>query len=89
MLGPSFRGRAGTEANPHELLFGNFGNTVSKTKQSNADSHGADDGKWGKRRGRGRVDGQLASLYQGTLEEAIPDDMIRLIAEIGAQGDRS
>jgi hypothetical protein len=31
----------------------------------------------------------LASLYQGTLEEAIPDEMMRLVVRIGAQVERS
>lgn len=67
------------------MFLGNFGNAVSKPKQSNADLRDADASKWPGRRGRARVDNRLASLYQGTLEEAIPDEMMRLVARIGAQ----
>jgi hypothetical protein len=57
---------------------------VSKPKQINADSHGSRAGAnaW---RSDGRVDNRLASLYQGTLEEAIPDELMRLVARIDEQ----
>lgn len=58
---------------------------MSKPKQSNADFDDTDAGKWPGRHSRVRVDNRLASLYQGTLEEAIPDEMMRLAARIGAQ----
>jgi hypothetical protein len=57
---------------------------VSKPKQTNADSYGSRAGAnaW---QGGARVDSRLASLYQGTLEEAIPDELMRLVARIGEQ----
>ena len=32
-----------------------------------------------------RIDQHLASLYQGTLEDAIPEDMMQLVARIDAE----
>jgi hypothetical protein len=71
------------------LFIGNFRNAVSKPKQSNADLRDIEDSNRPGWRGRARIDSRLASLYQGTLEEAIPDEMMRLVVRIGAQVERS
>jgi hypothetical protein len=80
-----FPGRAGTRVHRPELLFGKVGKAVFKPKQSNTDWRATEVSDGRPRRARDRVDGRLALLYQGTLEEALPDDMVYLADQIGMQ----
>jgi hypothetical protein len=75
------RGRAGTHSHAPELFSGKVGKAVSKPKQLNVDSDDAERGRWPRK----HRDRRLASLYDGTLEEAIPEDMLRLVRQIEAQ----
>jgi hypothetical protein len=68
-----------------ELFFRNVGKAVSKPKQSNADLRATKVGDWRTSRPRDRADSRLALLYLGTLEEALPDDMVYLADKIGTQ----
>ncbi len=68
-----------------ELFFRNVGKAVSKPKQLNADLRATAVSGGRTPRPRDRVDSRLALLYQGTLEEALPDDMVYLADQIGLQ----
>jgi hypothetical protein len=77
--------RAGTGAPAPEFIFRNPREDVAKPKRSNAELPNSDDREWPRSRARVRIDSRLASLYQGTLEETIPEDMMSLVARIGSQ----
>ena len=83
-----FCGRAGTSPYSQQLFLGNCGDTVYKLKRTEGeDCEGADGAGLG-RRTRRRMDHRLAELYQATLEEPIPDDMLRLVEMIGTVDSR-
>lgn len=82
-------GLAGTLGYSPQLFVGNGGDTVRKPSRTSAADREAVDESGSGRRGARRTDRRLADLYQATLEEPIPDDMLRLVEMIGTHDSRS